>query len=136
MLTWFRKLTFLRNSNLTFNTLCCEKNTKHAKRTLREKLKTLNIKKTGKLRIKVTFRCIRLTIFGMKKQQVLNIPSVWLWPYLSNTQCACAILSSVARHARLYFSTLSHKRHYFLKKKLKTLRFDIRYKVCPKYFLF
>jgi len=34
-----------------------------------------------------------------------------------STQRECAILSNVASPAQLYFSTLSHKRHDFRKKK-------------------
>jgi hypothetical protein len=40
----------------------------------------------------------------------LRVPSHFNWP-LPSTQCACAILSSVACPALQYFSTLSHKRH-------------------------
>jgi len=38
---------------------------------------------------------------------------VRLQPQVSSMQCACAILSSVARPALPYFSTLSYKRHDF-----------------------
>ena len=37
-------------------------------------------------------------------------------------QCACALLSSVARPAVLYLSTLSHKQYDFKKKKLLNIK--------------
>jgi hypothetical protein len=45
---------------------------------------------------------------------------VYLLPSVSSMQCACAILSSVAYPDLQYFSTLSHTRHDFRKKLLKT----------------
>jgi hypothetical protein len=41
-------------------------------------------------------------------------------PLVSNIQCACAILLSVACPALQYFSTLARQRHDFRKKKRKT----------------
>ena len=38
---------------------------------------------------------------------------VYLQPYVSSMRCACVILSSVARPALQYISTLSHKRQDF-----------------------
>jgi len=40
-------------------------------------------------------------------------------------QCACALLSPVACPALLYFSTLSHKRHDFRKKKVIEYKIDV-----------
>ena len=50
-------------------------------------------------------------------------------PYLASIQRACVILSSAASLAPLYFSTLYHKRHDFVKMLLNikcVLRFSLR----------
>jgi hypothetical protein len=66
----------------------------------------------------VRFRCIRVTVVAMEKQQVLPILSVCSYSYQvckahapHNIMCTCLALS--------YFSTLSHKRHDFREKVLE-----------------
>jgi hypothetical protein len=68
---------------------------------------------------------------------VLHILSLCLKPQVYSIQCACAILSSVARPALQYFRTLSHKRHDFRKSTLwtKNICFDFLYKVLSEIFL-
>ena len=47
---------------------------------------------------------VRVTILAVKKKQsLLHIPSMCLLPKLSTTQSACAILSTVACLAALFF---------------------------------
>ena len=60
---------------------------------------------------------VRATAVAVGNQRVLHIGSVCFYPYVSGTQCACTILSSVAFHCLQYFPTLSHKRPDFQKKK-------------------
>jgi len=48
----------------------------------------------------VTLRRVRAAIVALEKQSVLHIHCVCLWTYVSCTQCACTIFSSVA--FRLY----------------------------------
>jgi hypothetical protein len=80
---------------------------------------TLKHKKTGRqCTYNVLPRCFRVTIVAVDKQWVLYIPKMCLQPYLSCMQCACAILPSVACPTLPYFSTWSHKRHHFRKKKI------------------
>jgi hypothetical protein len=67
-----------------------------------------------------TLRRVRATIVAVEKQQVLHIPSVRLQPLVPSAKSACAVLPSVAIPALLYFSTLSHNRHDFLKKSYYT----------------
>jgi len=65
---------------------------------------------TGSVRINLTMRHILAAIVAVEKEEVLYI----LERYLSRMRRACAILSSMACPALLYFSTLSQKRHDFL----------------------
>jgi len=72
---------------------------------------------TGNVRINVTLRRVRETIFAAEKQQVLHI--LYLCSHsLPSMQCACAVLYllSVVCLALQYISTLSHKWHDFPKK--------------------
>jgi len=88
----------------------------------------------------VTLRRVRPTVVAMEKQ-------------LSNTYCECAfvalgiqhamrmrriILSTVACLSVKYFSTLSHKRHFFSKKVIenKKVCFDFLYNFRLKHFSF
>ena len=59
----------------------------------------------------VTMRRFCVTIVA-----VVHIMNIRLLPWVSSMQCACAMLSSVARPALLYFATFSHKRHDFWRK--------------------
>ena len=68
-------------------------------------------------------RCVRAITVTVGKQWVLHIVSVYLYPLVSSIKCACAILSSVAHSALKYFSTLRHRKHFFLKR-------VIEYKMC------
>ena len=56
----------------------------------------------------VTLRCNCTTIVAEEEQQVLQILQVCLWPLVSSTHGACAILLSVACPT-LHFSTVSYK---------------------------
>ena len=51
---------------------------------------------------KVTLRGVRITTFAVEKQELLRILSVGLWPQLSSTQSACAVLYYHLRPVRLY----------------------------------
>ena len=51
---------------------------------------------------KVTLRGVRITTFAVEKQELLRILSVGLWPQLSSTQSACAVLCYHLRPVRLY----------------------------------
>jgi hypothetical protein len=48
---------------------------------------------------------------------------VCAWGQVPSTQCACAMLSSVAHPTLIYFSTLFHKAARFPKKKLLNIKF-------------
>ena len=63
----------------------------------------------------VILRGVRATIVKVEKRLLLHKLSVYLQPYVSGMESACAILQSVACPAPQYFSTLSQKRHDFLK---------------------
>jgi len=57
-------------------------------------LVVIHVKKAGNVRINVTLRRVRVTIFAMKKAISIKYNecvSVFL-PYLSSMQCACALL--------------------------------------------
>jgi hypothetical protein len=49
-------------------------------------------------------RRVPATIVAVNKQELLHILSVCLQPYVLRTLCACAILSSMASPALLYYS--------------------------------
>ena len=71
----------------------------------------------------LTLRHVRATIVTVDKQQVLHILSVCLQTWASSVQCASA--QSVASSAVCYFSTLSHKRQDFRKKKKKVIEYEV-----------
>ena len=61
---------------------------------------------------------LRVTFAAVEKQQVLRILSVSVALVIQHAMClSCIILLSVAFQAVPYFSTLSHKRDDFRKKK-------------------
>jgi hypothetical protein len=82
-----------------------------------------NVNKAGNVRINVTLRHVRVTIVAVEKQYVLYILSVSVVLVMQHAKRLCRIvLSSVTCLAVLYFSTLSHKRCDFRKKKLFNIK--------------
>jgi hypothetical protein len=75
----------------------------------------------------VTSRGVRVTIVAVEKHQVLNIMSLYLYSYLSYPACKSHVFCAVYYSHLLfpYFSTLSHKRRDFIKKKCKNLCFNL-----------
>ena len=59
-------------------------------------------KKTASVFINVKTKRVRVTIFVVEKQKVLHFLRVCLRPYLSCTQCSCAVLYSHLWPAPLY----------------------------------
>jgi hypothetical protein len=79
-----------------------------------------------------TLRHVRVTIVAVERQWVLH--NVCLQPYISNMNCACAILSSAACPA-VQYPTLSHKRHDSPGGGLnRNVYFDFLYNFCLKQF--
>jgi hypothetical protein len=79
----------------------------------------LTLKKGG-MYVRITLRRVRATSGAVEKQQVLHIPSVYLYPSVSSMQCACLILSSVSCPVPQYFQHYLIKGTIFEKKSLNT----------------
>jgi hypothetical protein len=73
--------------------------------------------KTGNVRINVTLKCVRVTPVAVEKQHYI----FWVWAcslsYPARKAHATIILQFMVCPALPYFSTLSHKRYDFRKKK-------------------
>ena len=66
----------------------------------------------------------RAAIVAVEKERVLHNLCVYFLPWVSSMQSECVILPSVACPALQNFSTFSHKRNDFRKKKVS------EYKIC------
>jgi hypothetical protein len=84
----------------------------------------VNVNRTGKVRIYVTLRHIRVTIAAVEKLEVLHILSVCahiLALVIRHAKSMCRIiLTSVACQTLPYFSKVSHERHDFQKNVIAT----------------
>jgi hypothetical protein len=75
----------------------------------------------------VTLRHVCATIFVVERQLVLDMMNVCLYSCRSHTECKThAPFLSVASLPLPHFSTLSHKRHNFIKK-IRALIFSINF---------
>jgi hypothetical protein len=97
----------------------------------------VNGKKTGNVRTNETMTGVRVTIFVVKKQQILHTLNVCLvLAFQHSMRMHRIILSSVACLTLPQFPTLSHKRKDLEKIIEHEMCFDILYNFCLKHFSF
>ena len=91
------------------------------------------------IKMDLQFRRFCVNILKVDKQKLLRILSVFVALGVQHAMhMRRIILLSVASMAPRYFSTFSHKRHDFRKKKLLNIQcvFNLPYNFCLKYFSF